>query len=74
VPAGSAFTVEPARGGPAVFTGTLVGQVGDFTAFNPTDDREFVVVAGPHTSVPFRIGQWWLERVTYPKCGQLHGR
>jgi hypothetical protein len=64
VPAGSAFTVEPARGGPAVFTGTLVGQVGDFTAFNPTDDREYVVVAGPHRSVPFRVGRWWLERVT----------
>ena len=64
LPAGSAFAVEPARGGPAVFTGTLAGQVGDFTAFNPTDDREYVVVAGPHRSVPFRVGRWWLERVT----------
>ncbi|MFO1520582.1 MAG: hypothetical protein U1G05_00770 [Kiritimatiellia bacterium] len=39
---------------------------GDFSSFDPPDDtREFVVEAGGLVSVPFRIGMWWLERVTY---------
>lgn len=64
---GTPFEVRPATGGgAALFSGKISGHIGDFSAFDPANDtREFVVVAGPHTSVPFRIGQWWLERVTY---------
>ena len=63
---GTPFLVRPAAGGAAVFSGQVTGHIGDFSTFDPADDtREFVVVAGPHTSVPFRIGPWWLERVTY---------
>lgn len=63
---GTKFEVRPAQGGPAVFTGTIDDKnIGDFTKFNPADGLEYVVVAGTNTSVPFRIGQWWLERVTY---------
>ncbi|MFZ4776097.1 MAG: discoidin domain-containing protein [Terrimicrobiaceae bacterium] len=62
---GTAFTVRPAKGGAAAFSGTIKGNKGDFTGFNPTDENEYVVEAGGITSVPFRIGQWWLERVTY---------
>ncbi|MBI4623273.1 MAG: discoidin domain-containing protein [Verrucomicrobia bacterium] len=68
LPDGTPFEVSAASGGAALFTGTITGQIGDFTAFEPADPadaREYVVVAGPHTSVPFRIGMWWLERVTY---------
>ena len=66
LPDGTAFAVRAAAGGPALFEGKLAGHIGDFTAFEPAaDNREFVVVAGPHTSVPFRIGRWWLERVSY---------
>lgn len=65
LPDGTPFEVRPARGGETVFSGTLSHQIGDFTAFNPTDEREYVVVAGTNSSVPFRIGPWWLERVTY---------
>jgi hypothetical protein len=66
LPDGTRFEVRPAQGGAALFSGKLTGHIGDFSAFDPVNDsREFVVVAGPHTSVPFRIGQWWLERVTY---------
>ena len=65
LPDGTRFEVRPADGGPAVFTGVLTNHIGDFTAFNPSDEREYVVVAGTHSSVPFRIGPWWLERVTY---------
>jgi len=63
---GTRFEVRPAEGGAPLFSGKITGHIGDFTAFDPVgDSREFVVVAGAHTSVPFRIGHWWLERVTY---------
>lgn len=65
LPDGTPFEVRPAAGGAALFTGTLRKHRGDFTAFDPADEREYVVVAGTHSSVPFRIGPWWLERVTY---------
>ena len=66
LPDGTPFELRAANGGVALFSGKLVGHIGDFTAFDPaSDSREFVVVAGPHTSAPFRIGPWWLERVTY---------
>ncbi len=65
LPDGTPFEVRPATGGAAVLTGKLSQQIGDFTAFNPTGEREYVVVAGTNSSVPFRIGPWWLERVTY---------
>ena len=62
---GTKFSVRPAKGGAAAFSGQIQGHKGDFTAFNPADETEYVVEAGAITSVPFRIGQWWLERVTY---------
>jgi hypothetical protein len=61
----TSFEMRSATGGAAVFTGKLSQHIGDFTTFNPTDEREYVVVAGTNSSVPFRIGSWWLERVTY---------
>lgn len=66
LPDGTVFEVRPAKGGAALFSGKLAGHVGDLSGFEPANDpREFVVVAGPHTSEPFRIGLWWIERVTY---------
>jgi len=62
---GTRFEVRPAAGGAAVFSGVITGRIGDFSTFEPADARDYVVVAGPHTSVPFRVGSWWLERVTY---------
>jgi len=62
---GTKFVVRPAKGGAALFEGTIKGNIGDFSAFNPTDQQEFVVEAGGITSVPFRIGNWWIERVSY---------
>lgn len=62
---GTRFEVRPAKGGEALFNGTLKQSIGDFSAFNPTDEREYVVVAGTNMSEPFRIGMWWLERVSY---------
>ena len=65
LPDGTRFEVRPAGGGPALFSGALQKHIGDLTDFNPVEEREYVVVAGTNSSVPFRIGHWWLERVTY---------
>ncbi len=62
---GTPFRVRPAKGSGAAFIGTIQGNKGDFTTFDPLPESEYVVEAGGITSVPFRIGQWWLERVTY---------
>ena len=64
--AGTPFEIRSVRNGETLFTGKLNQEhIGDFSTFNPEDAREFVVVAGTNVSVPFRIGPWWLERVTY---------
>jgi len=66
LPAGTSFEVRPAKGGEVLFSGKLDQEhIGDFATFNPDDTREFVVVAGTNVSVPFRVGPWWLERVSY---------
>jgi len=62
------FEIESARGGPVLFSGEVRGNIGDFSAFDPVSEDEFVVVAGSERSVPFRIGMWWLERVTYQRA------
>ena len=62
---GMAFTIRPVAGGEPVYKGTIQGNIGDFTAFEPASGIEYVVTtADGKTSVPFRIGPWWLERVT----------
>jgi hypothetical protein len=61
----AAFQVVNKRTGSVEFEGTLSNHIGDFTPFNPDSHDEFVVKTGGHTSFPFRIGHWWLERVTY---------
>lgn len=62
---GTPFQVRAARGGEALFDGKIEGKIGDFSAFDPISDLEYVVEAGEHVSVPFRIGHFWLERVSY---------
>ena len=62
---GSRFIVRPAKGGAALAEGIIKNHIGDFSSFNPAGNEEYVVEAAGITSVPFRIGQWWLERVTY---------
>ena len=46
------------------YEGIVSGAIGDFSNFNPMSHSEFVVTIGDDTSVPFRIGTWWLERAT----------
>jgi len=49
----------------ALFKGKIQKNIGDFTAFEPVSNKEYVIVADTFKSFPFRIGQWWIERVTY---------
>lgn len=62
---GTPFEVRPAGGSEASFTGEIHGHIGDFSAFEPSDDREYVVAAGGLVSVSFRIAPFWFERTIY---------
>lgn len=62
---GTPFTICRRGDDVAVFQGTITAGVGDFTAFEPDDAEEYVVRAADAASVPFRVGRFWLERVTY---------
>jgi len=65
LPDGTPFQVADKVSGEVVYQGTIEKHIGDFSDFNPRSANEFVVKAGRFTSFPFRIGHWWLERVTY---------
>jgi hypothetical protein len=62
---GTPFEVRPAGGSGAAFKGEIRGHKGDFSPFEPGDDREYVVAAGGLVSVPFRIAPFWFERTIY---------
>ena len=65
LPDGTPFELRPAGGTEALFTGQIRNHIGDFTAFEPSVEREYVVTAGGLVSVPFRIGPFWFERTIY---------
>ena len=48
-----------------LFSGKITNNIGDFSAFNPDSNKEFVIQADTFKSFPFRIGQWWIEHVSY---------
>lgn len=62
---GTPFLIRTAKGSETLFKGTLKNNIGDFSPFNPKGEDEYVVEAGGISSVPFRIGPFWLERITY---------
>ncbi|WP_326794242.1 hypothetical protein OG946_00965 [Streptomyces sp. NBC_01808] len=68
---GAAFTVSDASG-KVRYRGKVTDGVGDFTAFDPRDTGDFVVTvngaAGQGTSVPFGIGAYWIDRVSYSRA------
>jgi len=62
---GTPFEVRPAVANEALFKGEIRDHIGDFSTFEPGDEREYVVVAGGLVSVPFRIAPFWFERTIY---------
>ncbi len=65
LPDGTPFGIYRVDTDRPVLTGLIKGHIGDFSEFNPTDGAHYVVKAGGHTSVPFTVGLWQLERITY---------
>ena len=61
---GAEFQVRAAETDAILFRGKVQGNIGDFSDFEPRSSSEFVVTVDGDRSVPFRIGDWWLERVT----------
>ncbi len=62
---GTPFQVVSSKSGKTLFKGIITNHIGDFSEFNPQSTDEFIVKAGGLSSFPFRIGHWWMERVTY---------
>lgn len=62
---GTEFTIVEAGGKETLFKGKIQKNIGDFTCFEPVSNKEYVIIADTFKSFPFRIGQWWIERVTY---------
>lgn len=62
---GTPFTVCRSGDTTPLFRGVIAAAVGDFTPFDTDDAEEYVVRVGGKASVPFRVGRFWLERVTY---------
>lgn len=62
---GTPFSIVELGKKEPLFRGVIQKNLGDFTSFEPLGDKEYVIVADTFKSFPFRIGQWWIERVTY---------
>ncbi|SEI94043.1 F5/8 type C domain-containing protein [Cyclobacterium xiamenense] len=62
---GTSFVILEKGTGREVFSGRIAGEKGDFSDFNPESNQEFLVASGDKRSFPFRIGPYWLERVSY---------
>ena len=61
----SPFYIQNTRTKQTEFEGIIQNHIGDFSAFNPQTNDEFVVKLASSQSYPFRIGPYWLERVSY---------
>ncbi len=59
------FIIKRVKDEEVVFDGSIQNQVGDFSAFNPVDIGEYYIEAGGERSVPFTIGPFWMEKVSY---------
>ncbi len=62
---GTLFWITESGQDAVLYEGTLQDRWGDFSDFEPAGNAEYVVHVGSEVSVPFRIGNWWLERVSY---------
>ncbi len=64
-PDNTPFLIQNTRTPKVEFQGKVQSNVGDFSQFNPQSSDEFVIKIDTITSHPFRVGPYWLERVTY---------
>lgn len=61
----SSFEIIQAKDRKILYSGIIENGKGYFSNFNPISSEEFIIVSGQEESFPFRIGPYWLERVTY---------
>ncbi len=61
----TSFVIKNETTKEVVHKGTIKNHIGDFTSFNPSSKDEYVIIANEFESYPFRIGPYWLERVSY---------
>jgi len=62
---GTEFRIFESGQNKTLFSGKITNNIGDFSGFDPESNKDFVIQADTFKSFPFRIGQWWMERVTY---------
>lgn len=62
---GTPFIIREVETTDALYNGVINDNKADFSDFNPNSSAEFEIVADTIVSFPFRIGHWWLERVSY---------
>ncbi|WP_164716328.1 family 16 glycoside hydrolase [Paenibacillus whitsoniae] len=61
---GTPFYVKKVSDNSTVFTGSVSGQIADFSAWNPSSVAEYYVQSGGQNSYPFAIGKYWMQRVS----------
>ena len=66
---GSAFHLTLEQGSDVLYRGRISGRIGDFSDFEPEDPGPYIIAVegnqGLGQPVPFNIGPYWLERVSY---------
>jgi hypothetical protein len=66
---GDSFSIYKVGASSPSYTGTISNKIGDFTAFEPSDIGDYVILvsgsAGIGQSLPFAIAPNWIERVSY---------
>lgn len=62
---GARFQVRTVNSDQVLYSGTIEQRIGDFSAMDSPTTEELVIQIGEVKSDPFRIGPWWLERVSY---------
>ena len=69
---GSVFQIKRNSDQKALYQGSVIGQIGDFSEFIPVDSGPYYIEIRDDdklgTSVAFNIGAYWIEKVSYQKA------
>lgn len=69
---GSAFEIKRMADRKVLYQGNVTGHIGDFSDFTPADPGPYLIDVESDgksgTSVPFNIGAYWIEKVSYQKA------
>ena len=69
---GSGFQIKRTSDQKILYSGTIIGQIGDFSEFTPVDYGPYIVQLQSDgklgSSMPFNIGPYWIEKVSYQKA------